>query len=76
MAEQAQETANKYLKEFGDDTDLWSNEAMKEIALIAYFFEFYLQFCRTNLALFLTCKPYFLSLRNGLDFYSRANSGH
>ena len=34
MAEQAQETANKYLKEFGDDTDLWSDKAMKEIALI------------------------------------------
>ncbi len=34
MAEQAQQTANKYLKQFGDDTDLWSNEAMKEIALI------------------------------------------
>ena len=34
MAEQAQETANKYLKEFGDDTDFWSEEAMREIALI------------------------------------------
>jgi len=34
MAEQAQETAKKYLKEFGDDTDFWSNEAMKEMALI------------------------------------------
>lgn len=34
IAEQAQETANKYLKEFGDDTDFWSEEAMREIALI------------------------------------------